>query len=154
MTDTSVSTIAHIIQLAIAPVFLLAGIGSILNVMAGRLSRVVDRARRLELLVPDASAEERENEIHELEILDRRMGICHWAIGFCTAAALLICVVVVILFVADLVTIKFAIPVSLLFIGAMVSLTCGLLLFLAEINIATRFVRVNEKFVSRGRRRS
>lgn len=154
MTDTSVSTIAHIIQLAIAPVFLLAGIGSILNVMAGRLSRVVDRARRLELMVPDASAEDREIEIHELEILDRRMGICHWAIGFCTAAALLICVVVVILFVADLVTIKFAIPVSLLFIGAMVSLTCGLLLFLAEINIATRFVRVNEKFVSRGRRRS
>ncbi len=155
MTDASISTIAHIIQLAVAPVFLLAGIGSILNVMAARLARVVDRARRLELHVPEADEEERISEIHELEILDRRMAICHWAIGFCTTAALLICLVVVILFVADLVDFKFAIAVSLLFIAAMVSLTCGLLLFIAEITIATRFVRVNEKFVTRrGMRRS
>jgi hypothetical protein len=153
MTDASISTIAHIIQLAVAPVFLLAGIGSILNVMAARLARVVDRARRLELHVPDADEEERVIEIHELEILDRRMAICHWAIGFCTTSALLICLVVMILFIADLVEIKFAIPVSLLFIAAMFSLTCGLLLFLAEINMATRFVRVNEKFVARRRSR-
>lgn len=152
MTDASISTIAHIIQLAVAPVFLLAGIGSILNVFAARLARVVDRARRLEMLVPDADEEERAIEIHELEILDRRMAICHWAIGLCTAAALLICLVVVILFVADMVEIRFAIPVSLLFIAAMVSLTCGLLLFLAEVTIATRFVRVSEKFVRRRRR--
>lgn len=152
MTDASISTIAHIIQLAVAPVFLLAGIGSILNVFAARLARVVDRARRLEMLVSNADDEERSIEIQELEILDRRMAICHWAIGLCTAAALLICLVVVILFVADIVEIRFAIPVSLLFIAAMVSLTCGLLLFLAEVTIATRFVRVNEKFVRRGGR--
>lgn len=149
MNDASISTIAHIIQLAVAPVFLLAGIGSILNVFAARLARVVDRARKLELHVPQADEEERASEIHELEILDRRMAICHWAIGLCTAAALLICLVVVILFVADLVEIRFAIPVSLLFIAAMISLTCGLLLFLAEVTIATRFVRVSEKFVTR-----
>ena len=153
MNDTSVTTVASIIQLAVAPVFLLAGIGSLLNVLAGRLARVIDRARRLELHVPTADDEERETEIHELEILDRRMAICHWAIGLCTAAALLICLVVMILFIADLVEIRFAMPVSLLFIAAMASLTVGLLLFLAEVTIATRFVRVNEKFVSRGRQR-
>lgn len=149
MTGANISNIAHIIQLAVAPVFLLAGIGSLLNVLAARLARVVDRARRLELHVPLADAEDRITEIHELEILDRRMAICHWAIGLCTAAALLICVVVIILFVSDLVAIKFAISVSLLFIAAMLSLTLGLLLFLAEVTIATRFVRVSEKFVSR-----
>jgi hypothetical protein len=41
--------------------------------------------------------------------------------------------------------------VSLLFIAAMVSVTIGLLLFLLEVTIATRFVRVNEKFVARRR---
>ena len=149
MTDASISTIAHIIQLAVAPVFLLAGIGSLINVLAGRLARVVDRARQLERLVPDADEEERAIEILQLEILDRRMGICHWAIGLCTTAALLVCLVVMILFIADLVAIRFAVPVSLLFIAAMVSLTLGLLLFLAEVTIATRSVRVDEKFVTR-----
>jgi hypothetical protein len=149
MNDAGITDIAHIIQLAVAPVFLLAGIGSLLNVLAGRLARVVDRARQLERHVPTADEEEQAYELRELEILDRRMAICHWAIGLCTTAALLICLVVVILFVADLVAMRFAIPVSLLFIVAMISLTLGLLLFLAEVSMATRFVRVNEKFVIR-----
>jgi hypothetical protein len=154
MPAPSINSIAHIIQLAVAPVFLLAGIGSLLNVFAARLARVVDRARQIERHLAEAQDQEELIELKELEILDRRMAICHWAIGLCTTAALLICLVVMILFVADMVAIKFAVPISLLFIAAMISLTCGLLLFLAEVTIATRSVRVNEKYVSRGRRRA
>jgi hypothetical protein len=154
MNEAGISDVAHIIQLAVAPVFLLAGIGSLLNVLAGRLARVVDRARQLERHIPTAEEDEQATEIHELEILDRRMALCHWAIGLCTTAALLICVVVMILFVADLVAMRFAIPVSLLFIAAMFSLTMGLLLFLWEVSMATRFVRVNEQFVMRRRWRN
>ncbi len=149
MPEASVTTIAHIIQLSIAPVFLLAGLGGILNVVASRLARVVDRVRRLEEDVPTAEAELQAAELSELAILDRRMGLCHWSVALCTTSALLICLVVMILFVADLVTMNFAVPVSLLFIAAMASLTLGLLLFLLEVTIATRFVRVDEKFVSR-----
>ena len=154
MTDTSVSSIAHIIQLAVAPVFLLAGLGGILNVVSTRLSRVVDRVRTLErelLADPEPEPELEEIARKELGILDRRMGLCHWSVGLCTTSALLISLVVVILFVADLVALNFAIPVSLLFIAAMASLTFGLLLFLLEVTIATRFVRVDEKFVMRRR---
>ncbi len=154
MPAPDISSIAHIIQLAVAPVFLLAGIGSLLNVFAARLARVVDRARQIERHLAEAQEEEDEIELKELEILDRRMAICHWAIGLCTTAALLICLVVMILFVADIVAIKFAVPISLLFVAAMISLTCGLLLFLAEVTIATRSVRVSEKYVARGRRRA
>ena len=146
------ATVAHIIQLAVAPVFLLAGIGGILNVVATRLARVVDRMRRLEDEIPTAEGELRRMELRELNILDRRMTICNASIGLCTAAALLICIVVIVLFVANLVTMSFAVPVSLLFILAMVSLTFGLLLFLAEVTIATRAVRVNEKYLARRRR--
>ena len=151
MTEANVTTIAHIIQLSVAPVFLLAGIGSILNVVAHRLTRVVDRVRSLERDVGASDPEARAREIEFLAILDRRMRLCHWAIGVCVLAALLICIVVMILFIADIVAINFAVPVSLLFTGAMASLTLGLLLFLAEVTIATRSVRVDERFVARRR---
>ena len=151
MNQASVTSIAHIIQLAVAPVFLLAGIGGILNVVATRLARVVDRVRSLEQRLEEVDAETGAVMIRELEILDRRMGVCHWSIGLSTSAALFICLVVMILFVADLVSLNFAVPVSLLFIAAMVSLTLGLLLFLFEVTIATRFVRVDEKLLRRQR---
>lgn len=150
MTDASVATIAHIIQLALAPVFLLAGIAGMLNVVAHRLARVVDRVRSLESDV--AAGRAQEPLLRTLAILDRRMRLCHWAIGLCVVAALLISIVVAILFIADLVAINFAIPVSLLFIAAMTALTLGLLMFLSEVTIATRSVRVDEKLLARRER--
>jgi hypothetical protein len=153
MNGGNISAVAHTIQLAVAPVFLLAGIGGILNVVATRLARVVDRVRLLESDVPNADEALRSQELAELAILDRRMSICHLSIGLCTASALLICIVVMILFLAGLTDLRFAVPVSLLFIAAMVCLTSSLLLFLAEITIATRSVRVSEEFVRRKRRK-
>jgi len=151
ITDTNIATVASIIQLSVAPVFLLAGIAGILNVLAARLARIVDRARGLEVDIPTADADIQRAEIRELAILDRRMTMCHWAIGLCTFAALLVCVVVMVLFVAVLSALAFAVPVALLFIGAMVSVTLGLLLFLGEVTIATRWVRVSERFVRKGK---
>jgi hypothetical protein len=151
MFNIPASNIAHIIQLAVAPVFLLAGIGGILNVVATRLARVVDRVRSLERDLPGSDPDQLEVGMRELAILDRRMGVCHWSIALSTVAALLICLVVMILFITDLVALNFAIPVSLLFIAAMVSLTLGLSLFLFEVTIATRFVRVDEQYIMRRR---
>jgi hypothetical protein len=151
MTETSVNAVATIIQLAVTPVFLLAGVSGILNVLAQRLARVVDRARKLESDFPTAERDVQDAELRELAILDRRMAFCHWAIGFCTAGALLVCLVVMVLFIADLTALEFAVPVSLLFIASMLSVTIGLLLFLAEVTVATRWVRVSEQFVFRRR---
>lgn len=153
ISHTSVNAIASIIQLSVAPVFLLAGIAGILNVLAARLARIVDRARSLESDIPTAESDVQRAELNELAILDRRMTMAHWAIGLCTFAALLVCVVVMVLFVAVISDLEFAVPVSLLFIGAMVSVTSGLLLFLAEVTIATRWVRVSEQFVLKGKPR-
>jgi hypothetical protein len=153
ITATSIDNVAGIIQLSVAPVFLLAGIAGILNVLASRLARIVDRARSLESDVPTADAAVQQAELRELVILDRRMTMCHWAIGLCTFAALLVCLVVMVLFVAVLSKLHFAVPVSLLFIGTMLSVTMGLLLFLGEVTIATRWVRVSEQFVLKGKPR-
>lgn len=151
MDGADVSTIAHTIQLAVAPVFLLAGIGGILNVVAGRLARVVNRFRSLEVDVETATEEVRHREIRELAVLDRRIRLCQLSIVLCTTSALLISVVVIVLFVAALVAMNFAVAVSLLFIAAMTSLTLGLLLFLSEVTVSTHFVRVDEAYVRRRR---
>jgi len=77
----AVTTIAHQIQLAVAPVFLLAGIGSILNVLAGRLARVVERARQLERDFVAFDDETRAAARAELEILDLRMSVVNFALS-------------------------------------------------------------------------
>jgi Protein of unknown function (DUF2721) len=123
-------------------VFLLAGIGSLLNVLAGRLARVFDRARKIEAALAEITDDRRVADLRELAILDRRMSAIHGSILLCTSSALLVCLLVAILFIANLVSMNFAKPVAILFVMAMVALICGLLLFLVEITIARRSVRV------------
>jgi hypothetical protein len=133
----AVSAIAHQIQLAVAPVFLLAGIGSILNVLAGRLARVVERARQLER---DFDEEMRGAATAELVILDKRMIVVNLALSACTAAALFVCVLVAMLFVAA--DIAIGRPIAGLFVLAMLLLILGLLLFLWEVRLAMKALRV------------
>ncbi|HYD38869.1 MAG TPA: DUF2721 domain-containing protein [Allosphingosinicella sp.] len=137
-----VSTIAHLIQLAIAPVFLLAGIAGILNVLAQRLARVVDRGRSLQRDFDSFDEAMRERAREELLIIVRRMRVVNHAITACTASALFVCLVVAILFIADLAQFPFARPIAVLFIIAMTLLIVGLTLFLAEIRLAARFVSI------------
>lgn len=148
----AVSTIAHQIQLAVAPVFLLAGIGSILNVMAGRLARVVERARDLERDFAAFDEETRALATAELRILDLRMTVVNFALSACTAAALFVCVLVAMLFVADLADIAFGRPVAWLFVIAMGLLILGLILFLWEVRLAMRALRVRRASMPHRRR--
>ena len=144
---TPVSAIGHLIQLAIAPVFLLAGIGAILNVLAQRLARVVDRARVMEEEFESLDESRRERAAAELVLLDRRMTVVNQAISACTASALFVCLVVAIMFVAEFADFAFARPIALLFILAMLLLIVGLVLFLYEIRLAMRSLRVRRDLI-------
>lgn len=143
-----VLAIAQLIQLAIAPVFLLAGIGAILNVVAQRLARVVDRARLLEAEYSSYDQEQRGRAAAELRLLDRRMKAANHATSACTASALFTCLVVAILFVADLADAAFGDLIALLFIAAMLLLIVGLVFFLYEIRIAMRSLRVRRELLT------
>ena len=134
--------IAHVIQIAIAPVFLLAGIGAFLNVMTSRLGRVVDRWRTLEAALSDCDDARRRNYVKELSILDRRMAHSNRAIALSTLAALLVCVVIIFLFTGQLLHVSVNRAVSILFIAAMSVLVTALLSFLLEIRISSRTLRV------------
>ncbi|PZN93196.1 MAG: DUF2721 domain-containing protein [Alphaproteobacteria bacterium] len=137
-----VDTIAASIQLAVTPIFLLTGIGSFLNVLVHRLSRVVDRARKLESEIPGYPSPRRTTAVAELVALDRRMALSNWAIALCTSSALLVCIVVAILFIGELVPMRWTGIVAILFIAAMALVIIGLLMFLLEVRISLRSVRI------------
>jgi hypothetical protein len=148
----AVSSIVHQIQLAVAPVFLLAGVGALLNVMAARLARVVERGRTLERDFASLDEETRRLATAELHLLDRRMTLANLAITCCTAAALFVCVLVALLFIADPTESGFARPIAGLFILAMLLLIAGLSLFLWEIRLAMRSLRVRRQTMPHRRR--
>ena len=129
--------IAHAIQLAIAPVFLLTGIAGLLNVMAARLARVNDRARFLEQGWHAMDARARAIARVEVGNLERRRRVCSWSINFSTVAALLICIVIVALFVEEFFQRDLKWLAGALFVAAMVALIGGLTCFLREVYLAT-----------------
>jgi len=109
-----ISNIAHSIQRAVAPVFLLAGIGGLLGVLSNRIGHIIDRSRKLQELFP-ASAEDRRAELRdELNLLSLRARLINRAIALCTASALLVCVVVAVLFLGSFIARKMAALIALL----------------------------------------
>lgn len=142
--QTAPVDIAHIIELAIAPVFLIAGIGALLNVLTNRLGRVVDRGRTIEASVaaqmPEGAV--RDRMAKELKAVDQRMKRIHAALTLSTLAALLNCLVIMFLFMGELFGADLSRIVATLFIATMGALIGALCFFLGEIGIATRTLRV------------
>ena len=141
----AVSAIARLIQLAIAPLIQLTGVGSILNVLTQRLSRVVDRARKLEADFASVDPKHHDSTKSELRELDLRMTLAILALSCCTATALLVSVLIAILFDGDLADFPLARPIALLFILAMLLLIAGLILFLWEVRLAMRSIRIRRE---------
>ena len=139
--ESQVTAVAHVIQLAVAPVFLLTGVGAMLGVLTQRLARIIDRARILEERLPLASEDSRVHHLREIALLSRRSRLMNRAIGLCTTCALLICAVIVTLFVGAFLKTDVALAIGLLFVAAMLALFGGLLLFLGEIRLATTGLR-------------
>ncbi len=147
MQAAGVSTVAHVIQLAVAPVFLLTGVGAILSVLINRLARVVDRFRVLERIlsgIENIEADPGRNPHQtEMQILSRRARLIHWAISLCTICALFVCVVIATLFVGSVMGVDLSAAIAMLFIAAMLALITGLLSFLREITLATGSIHVS-----------
>jgi len=137
--------VAHAIQLAVAPVFLLSGIGAILVVMTNRVGRIIDRARVLEEKLDGASAAILATLRADLGILSRRAKLISRAITLCTATALLVCTVIAVLFLSAFFRFDATIPVTLLFIAAMSTFFLGLVWFLREIYLATVTLRIGPR---------
>src|SRR4051812_20928941 len=145
--NLSVNTVAEIVRLAVAPVFLLSGIGAFLNVCASRLSRIVDRSRYVEPLLLGSRGPEHERWLGEMHILDRRMALVSWAITLSVLSAVLICLVVSLLFAASLTRVHFGTAIALLFIGSMIAIGAAFSVFLVETRVGSRAVRVRSELL-------
>jgi hypothetical protein len=145
--DLSVTTVAEIVRIAVAPVFLLSGIGAFLNVCASRLSRIVDRSRHIEPQLLGSRGDEHDRWIGELRVLDRRMGLVSWAIFLSVLAAVLICLLVALLFAASLTGTHSGTAIALLFIASMLAVGAGFAVFLWETLLGSRSVRVRSELL-------
>ncbi len=148
-TFPAVSTIAQTIQLSLSPVFMLAGIGALLNVLAGRLSRVVDRARALEQLHPRTTGPEHARHVWELRLLDRRITVINAALFLAVTSAVMTCLVVALLFVAELVHLPIGTIVAVSFILAMLLLIVALIAFMFEVRLSVRAIHVRDELLER-----
>ncbi|WP_425470243.1 DUF2721 domain-containing protein [Sphingobium fluviale] len=143
-----VSHVVQAIQLSVAPVFLLAGIGGLLNVCAARLARVVDRARVVEDRLTRAHGPEHDRLLHEIRTLDRRIGVCNASISLAVVSACLVCMVVTLLFANQLFSNRLDTPIALMFVGAMLSVGIAFALFIVETRLGSSVVRIRAEILS------
>jgi hypothetical protein len=137
-----IQEIGEVVRTAVAPVFLLSGVGVTLTLLTSRLARVVDRARALE----QKESKTHESDLHvlgsALRTLEQRARLLGRAIALCTICALLVSMVVVTLFLGAFVNFNLSLIIAMLFIVAMLSFIGALLLFLREVYVATRNLRI------------
>jgi hypothetical protein len=142
LTPDNFNDIAKAIQLALAPVFLLTGIAGMLNVMAGRLARIIDRGRALMEGRVGIPLGEHGALSLEQKSLDRRRHLTSVAITACTVSALLVCMVIATLFVEAMFNAPLSWLVGSLFTVAMLALVVGLAFFLLEVHLAMQSIRI------------
>ncbi|TVO67966.1 DUF2721 domain-containing protein [Denitromonas ohlonensis] len=131
--------LSHAIQLAVAPVFLLTALATLINAMSGRLARVVDRRRVVRRRLQEKTAPDQKDALErELALLARRGTQIYQAIFCQVLSALLVCLVVAGAFVGTLVRVELTGTIATLFILAMLAMISGLGLFLREVYIAVR----------------
>ncbi|MGC4250291.1 MAG: DUF2721 domain-containing protein [Sphingobium sp.] len=140
-----VSQVAQTIQLALAPVFLLAGIGAFLNVCTGRLARIIDRARLVEKLVLSSRGKEHDRMVGEIRVLDRRMTVVNIAIFLSVASACAVCLVVILLFAGNLFKAHLGTPIAILFSLAMLLQAAAFGTFIQEIQLASRTIHIRNE---------
>jgi uncharacterized protein DUF2721 len=135
--------IAHLIQVALTPIFLISAIGVTLNVLTSRLARIVDRARATESALVRGEAQPEGRDLHaNLEVLARRARYINSAITFITLSALFISFVVVMLFMNAFLRWELSSFIAGMFILSMLALAAALLAFLIEVRIATRNLQI------------
>ena len=137
------TTVADAVRLAVAPVFLLTGIGAFLNVCASRLSRIVDRSREIEPRLLAAHGAEHDRLLAELRAVDRRMSLVSTAITLSVVAAVLTCVVVALLFAASMIEPRVGAAIAILFIAATMTIAASFTFFLVETRLGASAVRVS-----------
>lgn len=143
--QTDINQITHVITLAIAPVFLLTAVGTLMGVLANRLARIVDRIRVLEDKLHEISLAELMPARAELDNLRRRLRLIYFAVACAVFCALFVGLLIIVAFIDAFLSVNLAKFVGLLFVMAMLAFVGSLILFLREIFLAVTNTRQSMK---------
>lgn len=143
METILVPSAVEIIQLALAPIFLIVGIGTLVNVATGRVGRVIDRARWFETLAREQPLCIDHKARLEIRTLNKRMRLANWSINFLIASALVICFDVILLMINGLISTRLDTAILVTFMISILFLTGGLIAFFFEVSLATASLKIN-----------
>ena len=145
-----VNTVSQLIQLSVAPVFLLAGVAGLLNVFTGRLSRIIDKVDKLDKYEEENILKDEKSILkitQRRDFLTMRMKNTNLAILFSTSTGLLVAMVIVTMFLSAIFDFKDFLFIAVLFILAMICLIISLFLFLREIFYTTSFINKKKSYI-------
>ena len=138
--NLQISDIGHVIQLSIAPVFLLTGVATKIGVLMNRLARIIDRTRVLR----DELRKGPDPECHEeLNVLYQRWQLINYALTSSTGCGFLICVIIACLFCGDITSISLDQYIAGMFVLAMVALILSFSFLLREVFVSFRYMRMH-----------
>jgi ABC-type multidrug transport system fused ATPase/permease subunit len=142
-SESSLADLTRTIQLAVAPVFLLTALGTLLSVLSTRIARIVDRARVLSGRTREVDEAARVAHNEEIELLSRRRWLMNYAFTSAVLAALQVCLLICVAFIGFILHKNFSLLIAGLFIGAMAAFILALLLLLREILLAVASTRLH-----------
>ena len=145
LLPSDLSAVGQGIQLAIAPVFLLNAVAAMIGAVAGRLARIIDRARQVEVWMedlPDAPKMQRWKD--ELLLLRQRSTLVNWCIALLILCAILIGSTIVLLFFGETLEVNFARTAIVVFIAGVVSFLLALLFFFAETLLSAKILKIHQ----------
>lgn len=139
--------VVSVLQTALTPAFLLVAVGSLLNVLTGRLSRIVDRSRDLQRQHAETEGDAHQRVVAELRIIEKRMRVVGSSILFAVLSAITVCIMIGVLFLMGLTKFSAAWVAVAVFMIALVLLAACLLQFVREIKLATYAINVPEEYL-------
>ncbi|MBO1254280.1 DUF2721 domain-containing protein [Alteromonas sp. 5E99-2] len=142
VTPGDEQTVVQLIQIALTPVFLIVGVGTMLNVVTGRVARIIDRLRWFEEHIEDATLELTPRKRREIRSLGKRLRLANWAINFLTAAAVVVCSTIIVILLSGKATADLDTAILVLFFTAIGFITGGLIAFFAEVSVATATLKL------------
>lgn len=129
----STPRVQQVVQLSLAPAFLLSGIGAVMNVIMSRMIWIAQRVENIEAKMEDQRTAK---QGRELAWLMRRRKLMQGAIMFSTAAAVMISLVIGMLFISAYITAQIGTVIATLWVLTMLLLVTGLVFFLLETRLA------------------
>ena len=131
-----------ILQVAIGPVILISGVGLLLLTMTNRFGRIIDRTRQLSRELRSEEAPARHGVLAQLDILLTRARIVRGAITAASVSALLAAVLIIVIFVGALFKLSWAVGIVGLFVSCLASLIASLALFIRDVNLSLKALRL------------